>query len=160
VLLIGLPGLLLAVLVYFTRPTSRRLAGALAAGVVVAALNVLVDVVGYAQGWWRYPTVATPYGPPLFYVATGLWYGAGVALIGWRLTRRYGRRGLLALLLFMGIYGPLRDELGAAATGQIVFGPGPVPVLADALSWITLIGIGQAVMRLIAGPPDADPLRR
>jgi hypothetical protein len=53
VLLIGLPGLLLALTVYFTRPTPRRLAGALAAGVVVASLNVLVDVVAYAEGWWR-----------------------------------------------------------------------------------------------------------
>jgi hypothetical protein len=60
----------------------------------------------------------------------------------------------------MGVQDPLRDEIGAAATGLIVFNPGPVPVLAEALSCITLIGSGQAVMRLVDGPLGGDSRRR
>src|SRR4051794_25863911 len=90
ILLIGLPGLALAVSVILLRPTLRRVTGALVSGVVVAGLNLLVDVAAYHLGWWWYPTVPTSYGPPLFYVAAGLWYGAGVALIAWRLRRRFG----------------------------------------------------------------------
>ena len=159
-LLIGLPGAALAVTVVFLRPTLRRLTGALMSGVVVAVLNLLVDIVARHLGWWWYPSVSTSYGPPLFYVAAGLWYGAGVALIGWRLTRRFGRWGLVGLLAFMASYGPVRDYLGAVATDAIVFGPGLVPVLADAASWVTLIAVGQAGMWLIAGPPQADYLAR
>ena len=160
ILLLGLPGFALAVTVLGLRPTRRRLSGALVGGAVVAGLNVLVDVGAHRLGWWWYPSVPTSYGPPWFYVATGLWYGAGVALIGWRMLRRFGRAGLGVLLAFMAIYGPVRDYLGAAVTGEIVFGPGFSPVLADALSWVTLTAVGQAVMWCLAGPPQADHLAR
>lgn len=158
--LIGLPGLALAVTVLFSRPTPRRLVGALIAGGVLAGLNLLVDVAAHDAGWWWYPSVSTSYGPPLFYVATGLWYGAGVALVGWRLVRRFGGRGLLALLLFVAIYGPVRDYLAALASGAIVFGAGITPALADATSWASLTAAAQGVMRLVAGPAEADSLAR
>lgn len=159
-LLIGLPGLLLVGVWLLARPNRRRCAGAAVGGVTVAVLNLLIDVVAHGQGWWSYPSVTTTYGPPLFYVATGVWYGSGVALIGWRLLRRFGRRGLLALLGFMAVYGPARDELGAAATGAIVFGPGVAPLLADAASWAGLTAVAQGVMRLVAGSASDDPLAR
>lgn len=157
-LLVGLPGLLLAAVVLLARPTRLRLLGALLGGGVLAGCNVLVDIAAHRLGWWRYPMVATSAGPGLFYVATGLWYGAGVALIGWRLIRRFGGRGLLGLLVAMAGYGPGRDYLGAAVSGAIVFGPGIAPVLGDAASWVTLTAVAQGVMRLVAGPARGDRL--
>ena len=156
--LIGLPGCLLLLVVLLTRPTWRRGVGATLAGLTVAGLDLLVDMVAHAQGWWSYPAMSTSYGPLLFYVATGLWYGSGVALIGWRLLRRFGQGGLLGLLGGMAVYGPVRDLLGAAATGVIAFGPGPVPLLADASSWAGLTAVAQGVMWVVAGPASADPL--
>jgi len=85
--------ILLGITTLLTRATPRRILGALAGGLAAALLNVGEDIVAFSLGWWYYPSVATSYGPPLMYVAVGLWYGAGVALIGWRLTRRFGWRG-------------------------------------------------------------------
>jgi hypothetical protein len=119
-----------------------------------------VDALARDLGWWRYPGVQTPYGRVLMYVAAGLWYGAGVALIGWRLRRRFGWRGLAAFLGVIGVLGPLRDYAGAALTGVIVFAPGIVPILADAACWVAGTALIQGLMNLIAGPARGDRLAR
>lgn len=158
--LLGAPGLALALTVLLARPTPRRFAGALVAGGVVGVLNLLVDIAAHDLRWWWYPGASTRYGPPLFYVAAGLWYGAGVALIGWRLLRCFGGRGLTGPLAFAAIYGPVRDYGAGTLTGMIVFGPSVSPVLADAATWVLLLAVAQAVMWLVAGPARADRLTR
>jgi hypothetical protein len=45
-------------------------------------------------------------------------------------------------------------------SGILSFAPGPLPLLADALCWATLIPLALLVMRLVAGPASADRLRR
>lgn len=152
--------LLLCITAYLTRATRRRLVGALVAGIVVALLVVTADVYAHSRGWWIYPAATTSYGPPLMYVAVFLWYGAGVALVGWRLTRRFGWRGQVAFIAFMAVYGPVRDYLGAAFTHAIVFAPGLLPVIGDGLCWAGGMALAQAVMSLIAGLPKSDPLAR
>ena len=151
---------LLGLTAYLTRATLRRLVGALIAGVTVTLLIAGADALVRKVGWWYYPSLNTPYGLLLMCLAAALWYGAGVALIGWRLTRRFGWRGLAMFVGVMGVVGPLRDYAGAALTGAIVFGPGIVPVLGDAVCWAGGIAIAQAVMRLVAGPARKDRLRQ
>jgi hypothetical protein len=153
---------LLGIATWLTRATPTRLLGGLAGGAAFTALGVLFDVAGSWLGWWRYTFVTTPNGPPLMYVAVGLWYGAGIALIGWRVTRRFGRRGQVAFITFFAVFGPVRDFVGVALTrGKIqVIAPGVMPVVGDVLLWASCIALAQAVMRLVAGPAKRDRLAR
>src|SRR6266542_4437899 len=151
---------LLGTTVYLTRATLRRVVGALIGGFTVTALMAGVDALARERGWWSYPNVSTPYGLPLMYVAAALWYGAGVALIGWRLTRRFGWHGLIGLVGVAAILGPVRDYAYAAVTGVIIFGPGIQPALLDAACWASGIAAAQGIMRLVAGPAGSDRLRQ
>ena len=147
---------------YFTRATPRRVAGALAGGLGFGAANLAWDVVAYHTGWWHYPFTTAPYAPLLLYLADGLFYGSAVGLLGWRVTRRFGTRGLLVFLALFTLYGTLRDFDGAAAThhAYIIFGAGVLPVLADAASWLGDQALAQWLMRLVAGPAASDALAR
>jgi hypothetical protein len=151
---------LLAITIYISRATFRRVVSALAGGIAAALLNVGQDALAHSTGWWHYPSVKTPYGPMLMYSVVVLWYGAGVALIGWRVTRRFGGRGLMAFIGVMGIYGPARDYAAGAWSGAIVFAPGVVPVIADAACWASGMALAQGVMRLVGGPAKNDRLAR
>jgi len=151
---------LLGITVYLTRATLRRVVGALIGGSTVTLLMVGVDALARERGWWSYPNVSTLYGLPLMYVAAALWYGAGVALIGWRLTRRFGWRGLVGLVGAATILGPVRDYAYAALTGVIVFAPGTMSALLDAACWGCGIALVQGIMRLVAGPARGNRLRQ
>jgi hypothetical protein len=41
----------------------------------------------------------------------------------------------------------------------MVFAPGFAPVLADAATYVGIVAVGHAVMRLVAGPARDDRLR-
>jgi hypothetical protein len=162
--LVGIDGIclvLVAVVIYFTRAAPKRVFGAVVAGSVATAIGIGFDVVGDAMGWWHYTMVRTPYGPPLMYVALGLWYGVGVTLIGWRVIRRFRRRGLIAFIGFMAVYGPLRDYAASPLTkGTVqVISPDIMP-LVDMALWASLKTVAQGIMWLVAGSPDADRLAR
>jgi hypothetical protein len=162
-ILITATGVYLAVLlatVYFTRATARRVAGALMGGGAVAFVGVGVEALAHTLGWWRYPSVETPYGPPLIYPAIVLLW-AGFALIGWRVTRRFGWRGQAAFLGAAVILGVPRDYAVAARFPEFfVIAPGIGPALADAVCWAGTVALAQAIMRLVAGPVRGDPLAR
>src|SRR5438045_8320828 len=83
----------LVVVVYFTRPTLRRVAGALAGGAIVGVFGIGAIVVGNVLGWWRVPIFWTPYFLTLFYLGL-LVSVTPIYLITWRLARRFGWRGL------------------------------------------------------------------
>src|SRR5437773_1749100 len=121
-----------------TRATRRRVIGALIGGVAVGIVGVGIECVAHAMGWWRYPFVETAYGPPLIYPVVVFLFAA-LALIGWRVTRRFGWRGQAAFLSAVTIVGTLRDYRIAAWLPQfIVFAPGIGTVLVDAaclLGW-------------------------
>jgi hypothetical protein len=86
---------------------------------------------------------------------------AALALIGWRVTRRFGWRGQAALLFAVASLGTLRDCLVATWLPDfIVFAPGIGIVLVDAACWSGLLAVAQVVMRLVAGPVREDPLTR
>jgi hypothetical protein len=81
-------------------------------------------------------------------------------LIGWRIQRRWGLRGLIIFLVAVGVLGTVNDFAGAAAASAnlIVFGAGIMPVLADTLCSATNALVAQVGMRLVAGPAPADRL--
>jgi hypothetical protein len=150
----------MVVTAYFTRATRRRVTGALFGGVAVGLVGVGVESLAHAMGWWRYPSVETPYGPPLMYPVAVLLFAA-LALIGWRVTRRFGWRGQAAFLCAVTIVGTVRDYRVAAWLPEfIVFAPGIGTALVDATCWAGLLAFAQAVMRLVAGPVRGDPLAR
>src|SRR5262245_22302824 len=154
--------LLFVLSAYFTRATARRVVGALVGGLGFGAANLLWDVAAYHTGWWHYPFTTAPYAALPLYLADGLFYGSAVGLIGWRVTRRFGLRGLLVFLALFTLYGSIRDFGGAAAThhAYLIFGAGVVPVLADAGSWLIDQALAQARTRVVAGPAASDPLAR
>jgi hypothetical protein len=86
---------------------------------------------------------------------------AALALIGWRVTRRFGWRGQVVFLVALAVLGTLRDYQWAARLPElIVFAPGVSTVFVDAACWAGLAGLAQAVMRWVAGPAGSDPLAR
>jgi hypothetical protein len=153
-------GALLTAAVYFTRATIRRLLGSLAGGGSVALVSAGVEALAHARGWWRYTSDDTPYGPlaiyPLLIVAF-----AFLALIGWRVIRRFGGRGLAVFLAILAVVGTLRDYLiSGSLMGLIVFAPGAVLVVIDAFLWAGLTALAIAVMRAVSGPAQNDRLAR
>jgi hypothetical protein len=153
-------GSLLVAAVYFTRATARRVLGALAGGGAVALVGAGVEGLAHARGWWRYTADDTPVGPlaiyPLLVVAF-----AFLALVGWRVLRRFGPRGLAVFLAVLAVVGTLRDYLIAGRLlGLAVFAPGVALVITDALLWAGLTALAVAVMRAVSGPSRDDRLAR
>jgi hypothetical protein len=146
--------------VYFTRATARRVAGAFLGGAVVGLVGVGIEWLAHTRGWWKYPFVATPYGPPLMYPVV-IFLFATLALVGWRVTRRFGWRGQVAFLGVVTFLGTVRDYRIAAWWPEfIVFAPGIGVVLVDAACWAILLALAQATTRFVAGPVGCDPLAR
>jgi hypothetical protein len=150
----------MAVTIYLTRATRRRVIGALIGGAVVGLFGVGIECLAHVVGWWRYPFVKTAYGPPLMYPVVILLFAA-LALLGWRVTRRFGWRGQVVFLFAVAVFGTLRDYRVAAWLPEfIVFAPGIGIALVDAACWAGLLALAQAVMRLVAGPVKTDPFAR
>lgn len=149
----------LIAVVYFTRATSRRILGAIVGGAVVGCFGMGAIVLGNALGLWRVPITWTPYFVALFYL--GLMISVTpIYLVTWRVTRRFGWRGLAVFIGIVAVIGPPRDYLFAATFPEwMVFAPGVAPILADAATYVGIVAIGHAVMRLIAGPSRSDRLR-
>jgi len=149
---------LLVVVIYFTRPILRRIAGALAGGAAGGCLTLIVFVLGDVGGLWR---ASLPTRPSMFLL---LYIGAAISwapfyLIMWRVVRRFGRHGFTVFLGVVALIGPPRDYLIAAKHPEwMVFTPGIAPVLADAAAYVGIIIVGHAVMRLVAGAAHKDRL--
>ena len=149
---------LLAATVWLARPNRRRLLGALAGGTAVAVLGIGIESFFHSLGVWRYPSVEQPAGPALLYPLAAIVFTM-LALVGWRVTRRWGWRGQATLLAILTIFGVLRDFLAAEhVLGIIVFAPGFATILIDAGLWAGLVALAQAVMRVVAGPAGEDRL--
>jgi hypothetical protein len=115
---------------------------------------------GNALGFWRVPIFWTPYFLALFYLGLAI-SCSPIYLITWRVARRFGWRGLAVCLGAVAIIGPPRDYLIAATFPEwMVFAPGVAPILADAATYVGIVALGHAVMRLIAGPAREDRLAR
>ncbi len=146
----------LGIVIYITRPIARRVLGAAAGGGAVGLLGLGLIVIGENQGFWQVPPHNVPYFRLQLYFALAISM-IPTFLITWRVARRFNWRGLAVLLGAVAIIGPPRDYLIAAAfPAWIVFAPGIAPVLADAAIYISIVALGHAVMRLIAGSASSD----
>lgn len=151
---------LLALTIYLTRASRRRTVGAMVGGLAVAVVGVGVETLAHTLGWWRYPGIVTPYGPLLLYPAV-IFIFALIALVGWRIDRRFGWRGLAIFLAFLTIIATIRDYRVAAQLPEFfVFKPGINIVIVDATCWLFLSVLSLIAMRVTAGPAKNDLLSR
>jgi hypothetical protein len=96
----------------------------------------------------------------LFYIGLAISL-TPIYLVTWRLARRFRWRGLAVFIGTVAVIGPPRDYLIAATFPKwMVFAPGVTPILADAVTYVGMVAVGHAVMRLIAGPAIEDQLAR
>ena len=144
--------------IYFTRPTARRVVGAIIGGAVVAWFVLCAIAACEALRWFHVPFEPTPWYLPLFYAGTVI-SCAPLYLITWRVARRFGAYGLAACMLGAAIIGPPRDLLIVKIfPSWMTFSPGLAPMLADSLTYFGIVAIGHAVSRLVAGPSCEDRL--
>ncbi len=88
--LIVVSPLITIVILYFTKPNRKRLFGAFVAGITFGGLNIFADIIAYGYGWWRYKnSINISYAPLPYYIPSTLVLGCGLALVGWRIARRY-----------------------------------------------------------------------
>ncbi len=148
---------------WLTRASWRRSGSALAAGGVFAIANVLWDQVAFRFGWWSYPGFEGTSLIGLIYLFSGLVAGGAAGLLGWRLIRRYGRRGLIVFLILWTLWGVIHDVGGGQlfqSSNLMRFAEGPVPIIADALLYATCGALAQLIIRAVGGAPAADRLAR
>jgi hypothetical protein len=160
VLVIGSSCLVFLACAYFTRAPGRRALAALVSGIAIAGLNIAADIVAHNMGWWHYPVVGDrSYGPVHWYVAAAVAV-SGLTLIGWRAHRRFGPIGTVVFLVGLAGYGTTRDWLASqVVSGVIAFGPGPVPWIADYLTWFTCAALALLVQAGLRGHPRRDAPR-
>jgi hypothetical protein len=142
-----------------TRATRRRLAGALAGALATGVVMLGLVLLWERLRWWHMALDWEPYFVILMLI--DMTACAFLFLITWRIARRFGRRGLAAVLIFVAIIGPPRDQWYMRKFPEWGhYGPGIAPVLAISASYVILVSVGHAVMRLVAGPAGADCLAR
>ena len=152
--------LALVAAVFFTRATSRRVVGALAGGAIGGLVGLGMIALCEAIGLWRVPFASTPYFLLLLYLGLAI-SCSPIYLITWRVARRFGWRGLAVSLVAAAVIGPPRDyRIAAKCPEWMVFAPGVAPILADAATYVGIVALGHAVMRLVAGPAREDRLAR
>jgi hypothetical protein len=151
-------GLVVCVVVaFFTRPTARRIAGALAGGAAFGLTALGIMALGEAVGWWHMAITWEPYFLTLLWIDFALC--AFIYLITWRIARRFGWRGLAVVVIVAAIIGPPRDYWYMAWFPEWgSYGPGLAPILAIAATYALMVVLGHGVMRLVAGPARGDPL--
>jgi hypothetical protein len=155
----GIGLVILVVVAFFTRPTARRLVGALAGGTASGVVGLGIIAFGEAVGWWHMATTWEPYFLTLLWIVSAL--SGFIYLITWRVVRRFGWGGLATVAIVAAIIGPPRDYWYMARFPEWgAYGPGIAPVLALAATHVVMVLLGHGVMRLVAGPARADLLAR
>jgi hypothetical protein len=151
----------LAAIVYFTRPTWRRFAGAFAGGAAAAGLGLWAIVpAGEALGLWRVPLDPSPAFMALLFFGTAV-STVPVLLVTWRIARRFGWRGLAVTCAALAVIGPPREfAVQARFPEWVTYTPGVATVLAISALYGGGVAAVHGVMRLVAGPARADRLAR
>ena len=146
-----LPPILYAGLALWIRQPWKVIGLSFIAGFVMGSLNLLGDMLAYYQDWWHYPFTNANHAPLTFYLATVIFYGAGImGLVGWWTRKRFGWRGGVVLLVLFPLWGILRDFGGSALYNHtqtmIVWGKCFIPVVADFLLWASAGAAGFFTM--------------
>jgi serine/threonine protein kinase len=150
---------------YLTRAMFRRALGSLAGGAAVAVAMLIKLRIDYAMGWWRSAFPETPdplsmFSLPLMFVLIAL--GGGAVFLGsWRISRRFGWAGQVAMVLVAPVGFAFRDRIWwQHFMRMMVIAPGIGPLLADGAMLAVGLTLGHVVMRLVAGPAGKDRLAR
>jgi hypothetical protein len=144
--------------VYFTRATARRALGAFVAAAVAGAFFLVMCFLGVTVGWWHVPLPSTAGRWALFYAATAISW-APIYPVTWRVARRFRSHGLGVCLIAAAVIGPPRDYMIASVYPEwIVFTPGLTPIIAVSVTYVGVVALGHAIMRLVAGPAQGDRL--
>jgi hypothetical protein len=151
--------IILTVVAILTRATLRRIVGALAGAAGTAVVAMALVAVWTNAGWWRFAIPREPYFLVLLWIDFTLC--AYVFLLTWRIARRFGGRGLAVAALIAAVIGPFRDSWYMAKFPEWgSYGPGIAPMLAISLTYLVLGIVGHGLMRVVAGPAEADRLAR
>ncbi|MBO0794936.1 MAG: hypothetical protein J2P36_28850, partial [Ktedonobacteraceae bacterium] len=95
------------------RPPRPVVWASLAGGLLMAVINMLVDLLAYYAHWWHYTLNDLILHLPLpFYATMLLYYGSLVYLLIWRFWRGRGRWFALLLLIGTPLFGIARDLYG------------------------------------------------
>jgi hypothetical protein len=152
-----------ALVARLTRASRRRLVGALVSVIAFTAASGSIDDFAIARRWWRYPSwVAPPHPSLVVYLGQALIFVGTVALVGWRVERRFGARGVAVLSIVVCVGGLMRDlSVAALLPSMIQFGAMPASVIADLAAWALVVAFALVITRLVAGSADADaPIER
>ncbi|HXI27260.1 MAG TPA: hypothetical protein VNG89_02520, partial [Vicinamibacterales bacterium] len=144
--------------IYAARATVRRVIGAAVGGAAFFAVTFWLARIARSLGWWHFSLTPMPDIPAVLFVIGFCAYGSTLALVSWRAARRYGWRGLVAIVSLFSVAGPVRDYLGAAMTDVIVIAPGLRPALGWSVCWAVAVTMMYGAMRLVAGPARTDAL--
>jgi hypothetical protein len=140
-----------------TRPTLRRIAGAMAGAAAAGVVLLGLVVLGESLRVWHTAIDWRPYMLALFLIS--IVFCAYVYLITWRIARRFGWRGLVIAGFGAAIIGPPRDYWYMSRFPEWgSYAPGLAPVIAISVTYVILIMFGHGVMWLVAGPARNDPL--
>ena len=138
----------------FLRPPGRVILASLAGGLVMAALNALIDLLAISASWWHYTaTGLTLQLPLLFYITPLLIYGGIAYLLIWRF--QYGKWRWLSLALLIGV--PLigfgRDVLTSTVTHDtfLVWNNTLAAAPVDFVMWVGMFYTGYGVFRFVVG---------
>jgi hypothetical protein len=151
----------LAAIVYFTRPTWRRLAGAFVGGAAATGLGLWVIIpVGEALHLWHVPLDPSPVFMALLFIGSAV-STAPILLVTWRIARRFGWHGLAVTFVGLAVIGPPREfAVEATYPEWITYAPGIATVLAISAAYVGGLAVGHGVMRLVSGPARGSRLAR
>ena len=145
---------------FFTRPTARRLAGALAGGATFGVVALGSVALGEKVGWWWMAIPWEPYFLALLFL-DALLSCTPIYLLPWRVVRRFGWRGLAVVVVALRILGPPRDYRFMATHPEWgAYAPGLAPLVAVGMTYALGVVLGHGVMWLVAGPARGSPLAR
>ena len=147
----------LAFLLFIQPPMAVWLASLLG-GLVMSAINVLVDLLAYYAHWWHYTLSGLTLHLPLpFYIGAFLFFGSADYLLIWRF--RSGRYSWISRVLLFGtpIVGFLRDLSSALdGTGYLHWDSvlaGPI----DLIMWLVMFYLGFLIFRQLAPARQVVP---
>jgi serine/threonine protein kinase len=149
---------------FFTRARLRRVAGALAGGILFGATWVFKMRLDYSMGWWRTRFAETPDPFSLFSPALILGIavlGALLFLISWRVARRFGWVGTAIFIVLASAQFTVRDRMYWDTFMHMMTISWRIQaLLADTALFVLGVTLGHAGMRMVAGPAKGDGLAR
>ena len=148
------------VVAILTRARLRRWQGSVVGGFVAGAYAAVAAGIGQAFGYWQISHAGSVSAAAILYVVVAV-SCTPIPLLSWRIARKFGRWGLVAMVLCAAVLGPIRDyRVAAAMPAWIAFAPGLATVLGVAATYAGIVVVGHATMFGIAGPSAADDLAR